>query len=1067
MTFRRTLLAFQAVCVLLIAAVASPCAQAQSSTGKVEGVVTDPSGSTVAGAQLVLQSATTGQTRSVSASDQGAFEIPYVLPDVYTLTVSKTGFSTVVINDIHVSVGQVANETATLQVGTVSQQVEVTAQSAQVDTSSPTLGAVMEHEQITTLPVLGRSFLTLATLSAGTVANYPGSWTGTFSGARTDMAVAVSGSQDFSTTNLIDGVPTKSPEYGGIGYQLPLEMVDEFNIQRGFYSAKYSGPGVVNVVSRSGKNEIHGVLWYTFGNDVLDAKNYFDNEKPPLRQNQFGGAFGGPIIKNRLFYFGNIQVARNIVGFTLQGTVPTAAELGGNLSDISTPIINPFTKTQYPGNVIPAASLDTFAKAYIGLGNRLIPAPTVPGVAFGQINRIVTSDEINNDFYYDIRVDYDISQKDQVFGRIGAGDSSKLQPSLSAYTVNSPYNAKNIVLGWTHIFSPTLISEAHFGLDRVHNLPTFPYGPGVGSEDFNSKLGLVGSNSYKPCNAPTVVSIVSIQFSNGTCDSTISTQFAYEENVALIRGKHSIEFGGQATRTQISDPIFNFPNGQMVYTGQYSGNPLADFLLGYPQTVNALTQVNTPYRRSWGFGLYGEDQYKVSKNLTIDVGLRYELPKPAYDKFNNLSAFVASSGYKNNQPLPPGTPFTFQLAGKNGVSRTIVKTNYTDFSPRVGFAWKPFGLNKWAVRGSFGLFYEQLVFDEEVFNSLGYPIVFPYQATSDPDLPTISPESQFGSATPQIGGFELSEDPNRSDPYHEQWTFSIQRELPNSMLLTTAYVGNHGVHLFKRMNYNVAAIGTTPLADRLPFASLGSILYDQSIGESDYNALQVDLEKRYSQGATYRVGYTYGNANDDAQTAQNSNYLPWNPKGDMQRSDYNLKHNFVVSGNYLLPFGRGQRFASSASGFVGALVSGWNAVGIISAHTGFPVSGPNSTDLSNTLAGGFGGRPNQTCDGSLSSGKTIQHWFDATCFPEAAPNTYGNAHQGIITAPGYVNANLSALKNTKLTEKLNLQLRVEFFNAFNHPNFDAPNANVSSSLVGQILSAEPSRQIQGVFRLVF
>ncbi len=187
----------------------------------------------------------------------------------------------------------------------------------------------------------------------------------------------------------------------------------------------------------------------------------------------------------------------------------------------------------------------------------------------------------------------------------------------------------------------------------------------------------------------------------------------------------------------------------------------------------------------------------------------------------------------------------------------------------------------------------------------------------------------------------------------------------------------------------------------------------------------------------------------------------------MQRSDYNLKHNFVVSGNYLLPFGRGQRFASSASGFVGALVSGWNAVGIVSAHTGFPVSGPSSNDLTNTLAGGFGGRPNQTCDGSLSSGRTIQHWFDATCFPEAAPNTYGTAHQGIITAPGYVNANLSALKNTKLTEKVNLQLRVEFFNAFNHPNFDAPNANVSSSLVGQILSAEPSRQIQGVFRLVF
>jgi outer membrane receptor protein involved in Fe transport len=1067
MTFRRMLWIFMATGMLLIATVASPSAQAQSSTGTVQGLVTDQSGSTVPGAQLVLKSDSTGQTRTASSSDVGTFEIPYVLPDIYTLTISKTGFDTVVITGIHVSVGEVANETAKLNVGTVSQQVEVTAQSAQVDATTPTLGAVMEYKEITTLPILGRSFLTLATLSAGTVANYPGSWTGTFSGSRTDMAVAVSGSQDFSTTNLIDGVPTKSPEYGGIGYQLPLEMVDEFNIQRGFYSAKYSGPGVVNVVSRSGKNDIHGVLWYTFGNDVLDAKNYFDTTKPALRQNQFGGAFGGPILKNRLFYFGNIQVARNIIGFTQQGTVPTAAELQGNLSDISSPIVNPFTGAQYPGNVIPAASLDPFAKAYIGLGNRLIPAPTVTGVPFGQVNRIVASDEINNDFYYDIRVDYNISQKDQIFARWGAGDSSKLQPSLSEYTVNSPYNAKNMVIGWTHVFSPSLISEAHFGLDRVHNRPTFPYGPGVGSEDFNSELGLVGSNSYLPCDAPPVVNIVSIAFSNGTCDSTNSTQFIYEENVSYIRGKHSLEFGGQAIRTQITNPIFNFPNGELVYTGQYTGNPLADFLLGYPQTVDALTKVNTPYRRSWQFGLYGEDQYKVSKALTLDVGLRWELPKPAYDKYNNLAAFVASGGYGHNTPLPPNTPYTFALAGQNGVSRAIVKTNYADFSPRVGFAWQPFGRTKWAVRGSFGVFYETLVFDEESFNSLGYPVVFPYQATSDPTLPSISPEGQFGSANPTIGGFELSEDPNRSDPYHEQWTISIQRELPASMLLTTAYVGNHGVHLFKRMNYNVAQPGTTPLADRLPFTGLGSILYDQSIGVSDYNALQVDLDKRYSQGMTFHVGYTYANANDDAQTSQNSNYLPWNPKGDYQRSDYNLKHNFVFSGNYLLPFGQGQRFASSASGFLNQLISGWNAVGIVSAHTGFPVSGPNSTDLTNTLAGGFGGRPNQVCSGALSSGRSIQHWFDANCFPAAPPNTFGNAHQGIITAPNYVDADLSALKNTKLSEKLNLQLRVEFFNAFNKPNFDAPNSNVSSSLVGQILSAEPSRQIQGVFRLVW
>lgn len=1055
-------LALRVLCVIVCALLSmSTTANAQSGTGTVTGTVANQSGDVVSGAKITLQSSTTRQTRALSTSNLGTFEIPFVLPDVYVLTVSQQGYQTTVIRDIQVRVGEVANETVKLKIGAVSQKVEVTAESAQVDTTTATLGAVIGHKEIVTLPILGRSFLTLASLSAGAVADYPGSWSGTFSGGRSNIAVSISGSQDFATTNLIDGVPTKSPEYGGIGYQLPLEMVDEFNVQRGFYSAKYSGPGVVNVVSRSGKNQIHGVVWGTFGSDALGTKNYFDISKPPLSQKHYGGAFGGPILKNRLFYFGNVQIARDNIGTTERGTVPTAAELGGNLSDISTPIVDPFTGIPYPGNIIPPAQIDAFAKAYIGLGTRLIPSATVPNVPFGKINRIVHSAQVQKDEYYDLRVDYTISEKDHVFGRFGYGNSAITQPSISSYTHVSPYDARNLVIAWTHIFSPNLISEAHAGFDRVNNRPTQPAGPGVGSEDFNKELDIHGTNSYQPCIAPPVVSLVAASFSNGTCSITLSNQFIYEDNIDYIHGKHSIEFGGQAIRTQITDPIFNFPGGYLDYTGQFTGNALADFLLGYPYTVNALTKTNTPYRRSWTFGLYGEDTYRATRNLTFDLGIRWELPKPAYDKFNNLSAFVPDPGYA------PNTPFKFELAGQNGVSRAIVKTNYRDFSPRVGLAWQPFGLPKWSVRASFGIFYETLLFDEEAFNSLGYPVIFPYSATSTPNLPSIRPEGQFGSANPQIGGFELSEDPNRSDPYHEQWTLSIQRELPSSMLLTTAYVGNHGVHLFKRMNPNVAHPGTTPLRDRLPFPALGPVLYDQSVGLSDYNALQVDLDKRTSHGLTFRVGYTYANSNDDAQSSANSNYLPWNPKGDWQRSDYNLKHNFVLSGIYLLPFGRGQRFLGSSSGFENKLVSGWNFVGIFTTHSGFPIPGPTSNDLSNTGAGNFGGRPNQICNGTLKSGKSIHHWFDASCFPLAPPNTYGDAHQRILTGPGFVNADLSALKDTKLSERLNLQLRAEFFNAFNHTNFGFPSTNVSSSLVGQINSAGPSRQIQLVGRLVW
>ena len=673
----------QILCTIVCVLIGVLGAGAQTSTGTVKGSVNDQSGGVVSGAQVVLQSATTGQTREASSSDQGTFEIPFVPSDVYTLTVSQHGFSTVVIKDIHVSVGQVAFETAQLKVGTVTQQVEVTAKTEQVDASTSTLGAITTHNEITTLPILGRSFLTLATLSAGAVANYPHGNSGRsiLRRGRSDVAVSISGSQDFSTTNLIDGVPTKSPEYGSIGYQLPLEMVEEFNIQRGFYSAKYSGPGVVNVVSRSGKNEIHGVVWDTFGNDKLDANNYFDISKPPLRQNHFGGAFGGPIVKNRLFYFGNVQISRDVIGTTEQATEPTAAELGGNLSDISTPIVNPFTHVAYSGNIIPTDQIDAFAAAYIALGRGLIPAPTIAGVPFGTINRIVHSNEIQNDQYYDMRVDYNSSTKDSMFGRFGYGNSLRLNPSISSYTTAAPYNARNLVLAWTHIFSSRLINEAHAGLDRVNNRPTQPFGPGIGSEDFNSELGLHGSNSYLPFDAPPTVNIVNSSYSIGAAAITVSNRFIYSDNVAYIRGKHSFEFGGSAMRTQITDPIFNYANGYFDYSGQYSGNPLADFLLGYTDFINALTKTAVPYRRSWEYALFGEDKIQATKDLTIDVGLRWELPLPASDLHNNLAAFV---------PLAPGfapnTPLNLSKLGRMAFQRPSFAPT-TKISPQ-DWAWR-------------------------------------------------------------------------------------------------------------------------------------------------------------------------------------------------------------------------------------------------------------------------------------------------------------------------------------------------------------------------------------------
>jgi len=409
----------------------------------------------------------------------------------------------------------------------------------------------------------------------------------------------------------------------------------------------------------------------------------------------------------------------------------------------------------------------------------------------------------------------------------------------------------------------------------------------------------------------------------------------------------------------------------------------------------------------------------------------------------------------------------------------LVKTNYKDVSPRVGLAWMPFGKEQWAVRASFGLFYEQLLFNEESFNALGFPVVTPYQQTGTSSTP-VGTADQFaagGPGAPTLGGYLLGEDPNRSDPYSQQWTLSVQRQLPGSAVLSVAYLGNHGNHLFVRTQYNVAQTGTTPLAQRLPFPSLGAILYDKSEATSNYNSLQVDLEKRYSHNSTFRVAYTYSNAMDDAQSQQNSEMLPWDIQLGWQRSDFNLKHNFVFSHTYLLPFGAGQRWLNSTHGPLNKLISGWQSVGILGAHSGFPF-GVGATGLSNTNTEFFGGaRPIRTCSGKLSH-PTINEWFDTSCFSVAPPNTWGNAGEAYLDQPGYFNWDLSATKDTKLTERLTLQFRAEFFNAFNKANFNGPNATVTAgpngntstpyspnpALLGVITSAGPGREIQGVVR---
>jgi hypothetical protein len=1042
----------------------------QTSTGSVLGTVTDPAGLVIPGAEVVLQSTRTAERRTATTNDWGYYEFPLVLPGTYSITVSATGFTTVVIDNSVVRVGQSRAENVTVQVGQVTEQITVEASVQQVNSTDASLGNVVDQNEALVLPIRGRSFLEFATLSAGAVSKYPGSWSSIFSGNRESHAgIAISGSKDVSTVYLIDGVPSKSPEYGQVGYLLPLEAVQEFNTQRGFFSSRYPGPGVINIASVSGSNDFHGTAWHTVRNNVFDARNFFDaNEKPPLRQNQFGVRAGGRIIPDRLFWMANFQVLRERRAQTLNGTAPTELERQGDFSQsrtvlqnqpASVVIVDPFTKEPFPQNRVPQALFDNFAKGYM----QFIPPAINQGIPFGQVNRRVEGSLIQDDESYDFKGDYVHSEATRMFVRYSLGSSDKVFPSIEEnYARSAPYNNRNGVIGITRVINPNTLLEFHFGYDRVDNRPTQAVGPGIGERDFHTELGLVNVNQYQPCKQPPWVNLGFARYTSSNCVITLSNNYTYSTNLAWVAGKHSFNIGGQFTRVQVTNPIFNAIAGSFRFAGQFSGNPFADYLLGHPFQATALTLPAVPYRRAWQYGLYFDDKYRVSSNLTLNLGLRWEVPTPPHDKFDKLQAFRPA-----NKSFAPNTPYEILLPNQNGASRKLVRVNWANFAPRFGFAWKPMGSQKWAVRGSFGIFYETLVFNECTFMSLGYPIVTPIEEVSDATTPTVRTSGQFvlgGEA--RLGGFQLSIDPDRRDPYIGQWTLSIERELPGEFLLSTAYVGSTGVSLFKRLNWNVARPGPEPLAQRLPFPDFGGFIQTSAEGHSAYHGWQTDLNRRFTGGLSFRLGYTWSRSMDNG-TGQGESYVPWDTSRDKSRTGFDIRHRLILSGVFELPFGRDKRFGGSATGFLDKLISGWQILPIATLQSGFPLS-VRSIDRSNTGTQ-FGPRPDRIGSGILPAGeRTRERWFDASAFREPAVNTLGNSGIRFMDGPGLHNWDLSLLKNTAISETVNLQIRVEFFNGFNHPAFGAPNTNISSPTVGQIFGlARDGRELQLVTRLTW
>jgi hypothetical protein len=1074
---------------------------AQYTTAQLSGIVTDKAGSAVAGATVSAQEVQTGFRQSVKTRAGGEYLFPSLPVGNYDLTVSMTGFSTYVQQGITLAVGQAANRNVTLAVGSVSDQVTVTANASLVTTDSPTVGQLINQQNIVSLPLNGREVQQLVFLIPGTTnvsaQNCGGNCEGgTYS---TEQYAKVNGGGSNGVSYLMDGVDFNDSY---INTNLPFpnpDAVQEFNVDTNNMSAAYGNAtgGVVNVVTKSGTDHIHGSAFEFIRNYALDARNYFATAPDPLKQNQFGGSVGGPILKNRLFYFGSYQGTRTNTSSNGQiQFVPTAAERGGDFSDLlpTTQLVDPQTGAPFPNNQIPGDRLSPVAHYLL----QHVPLPNGPGrqLSFNGAPLVQDTDE------YLAKIDYNIGQH-HLSGHYFQNNYRVpiVTPPMGNILEINTNPAASIKLRHVSVvdlytISATFFLNSYFGYTQqngssLSNIPfnmadagvniaqpaSMPGGKGPGL-DFDVSGGLTINGSHYG------------EFNRGN--------ESLREVGTLIRGNNAIQFGGEFLRITVpmanqyeQDGIFGFSNS-------LSGDNTADFLLG---AMSTFTQAGGLFLNFTGidWSLFVQDDWRVTPRLTLSAGLRWDPFFPYKDSLGRVACFVPGSQSSRFPNAPQGLLF----GGNNhdtGCPAGSMNNNPLNFGPRLGFASQLTADGKTSLRGGAGYYYEPpntVAFQDVV----GIPPFAPIVNLTDVSLS--DPYGTAGIANPFPAQFgPLNPGPTATFPKNIglvpvfarnfrlpmvlTWNLTLERSLGQSWLMRAAYMGSNGTHLngtgdqeagLWQVNPAVYIPGQSTEANtqqRRIYPNYGTIDFLDSEVNSNYNGLQLTLEKRFSRGFSFLANYTWAKALDDFgpggsaghQSPNGSNtcicgrYFDYGPDtGDIGKA-------FKFSGNYLMP-----RIA--INNFAGRLINGWGLSDIATWQTGFPYTFFSDTDNSFSAIGSD--RADLTIPNirgaKLSTGRShpqlVNEWFNTSAFTTNAIGTFGNSGKNVLRGPRYFDTDLAVIKNTDLEKGVSLQFRAEFYNALNNVNFGMPDAGLTDSSFGQLTYAQSPRILQFSLKVLF
>jgi hypothetical protein len=1031
--------------------------------GTITGVVRDKSGAVIANAQVSIRNAATGLNSSTVTDSQGLYVSPPLNPGDYEVQFEAPGFGKVQ-EHVRLEVGQRAAADATLTVGQNTQTVTVEATNSLLESETSTVSNLRTEEAVKDLPLNGRNFAELVGLGAGVVPAQTQIVSIPYTQQRGPTSYAFNGLRFQENRLLLDGIGDNE-NHNGLAVVIfpPIDAVQEFSEETTDADARYGrgNAGTINLIYKSGTNRYHGELFEFLRNSALDAKNYFDTAaKPGFRMNEFGATFGGPLFHRdnpQTFFFADYSGQRTRQGLTDVDTVPdfTLTPTGYDFSAYSTPIKNPTTGIVYVNNFIPLSDVNQTGANILNLYQKYA-SPNIAGATTAN-NFLFNPERSITEDAFDVKVDHRFSDRDSAFVRYSQARDNIGQPGilpvpLVGTVICGPAQdpAHQAVISETHIFTPTTINTARFGWSRFFvyaenwdaglNLPTQLGIPGVDiAGDRNSDglpvMSFAGDTSIGDAgNSPTHI---------GT------NNYQLDDNVNLVRGKHSLDVGVELVKLQYNMFQTADEHGAFSFGTVYSGLAWSDLLFGAPKTgVYAFLNNQGFGFRQTDLSFYGQDNYKVSSRLTLNLGVRYEnfLGWPWTEVENRMYNFVPSLS----------TTQLYQV-GTNGIPRSGVSGNNFNFMPRVGFALKV--TPKTVLHAGYGIYYSA----PNVTNSSGLSNNAPaidywafnnssvYGASATNGAPFNFASDGFvhtpatnASALPE-GLPVLAQDPNAKTPYSEQWHATIQQQILPSTTVSVAYVGTRGIHLDTLVDINAGSPGTTNITVNRPYPFFAQIFQLQTDQISSYNAVQVSAERR-ARGLSFLASYTYSHALDENTNSPGAVVNPYNIHADYGDSDLNIPNRFVASANYQLPF--------KTQSKLNPLVQGWQVNAILQYFDGLPFSVTSANGVGDgltpraDLVPGYG-------NGSLSPDKrSIHEWFNTSAFVSIpltgtlANGQWGNSGRNILQGPGTKNVDFSAFKNFQLTESKVLQIRGEFFNLFNTPQFNNPSAVAPTPAAG-------------------